>query len=29
MFANFIYLIIAILIFAIYQPSDSPGLPAG
>ena len=26
MFANFIYLIIAILIFALYQPADSPGL---
>jgi Zn-dependent protease with chaperone function len=29
MFANFIYLIIAILIFAIYQPTDTPGLPGG
>jgi len=29
MFANFIYLIIAILIFAIYQPADSPGLAPG
>jgi Zn-dependent protease with chaperone function len=28
MFANFIYLIIAILIFAIYRPSDRPGLTA-
>ncbi len=29
MFANFIYLIIAILIFAIYQPAGNPGLPPG
>lgn len=28
MFSNFIYLIIAILIFTIYQPSENPGLPA-
>jgi Zn-dependent protease with chaperone function len=27
MFANFIYLIIAILIFAIYQPAGNPGFP--
>ena len=26
MFANFIYLIFAILIYALYRPSDSPGL---
>jgi Zn-dependent protease with chaperone function len=26
MFSNFIYLIIAILIYALYRPSDSPGL---
>jgi len=29
MFTNFIYLIIAILIFAIYQPTDTPGLAPG
>lgn len=29
MFSNFIYLIIAILIYAIYQPSENPGLSAG
>ena len=28
MFANFIYLIIAILVYAIYQPTENPGLYA-
>jgi len=28
MFSNFIYLIIAILVFTIYQPSENPGLSA-
>ena len=28
MFANFIYLIIAILVYAIYQPTENPGLSA-